>query len=206
MTVTSDTVIKDLQALSRMSKRNSLYISRLLYTVYLNGWYINAGYKNIYDYALAELSFSKSTTSEYIVVAKRFGTVVKKECTSFFSAFIDVEKFDFCKLVILAKFTDFEIHDNKITPDMSVRAIKQIYNRLKKLALNRLPDKYVTAGSIVPELPKQEALKETVVKKFSFSSSVEFSMVETSIETLLERGYTVDVIVKSPVGENFPLK
>ena len=109
-----------------------------LHWLHDNNGYVPLGYDNIYDLAKAEFDIARGTTSNYINMVDRFGE--RDELDNFTGKIIEKYLvYSSSKLIAMHDLLDSEI-DGLLKPDMSVRDIKSIVNKIfgkqKKLTGN----------------------------------------------------------------------
>lgn len=96
-------------------------IGSALWTIHHHGYYRINGFKNIADYAYERFELSKSTSNNYIRVIDRFADIAEGKV-------LDIQEnfrlFSCSQLVAMLNFPPELIE--KITPDMSVRKIKEL--------------------------------------------------------------------------------
>ncbi len=101
-----------------------LYIGFLLWECQTQKIYLERGYKNIYEYALSELGFKKSSTYNFINVCLRFSEY--SGASPSYRLSLTYSKYSYSQLVELLSLTDEKI--SSVTPDMTVKEIKQMKN------------------------------------------------------------------------------
>ncbi|MCM1468580.1 MAG: hypothetical protein NC086_10580, partial [Alistipes sp.] len=106
------------------------------------------GYSNIYDFSAETFGLSRTSVNEALNVARRFGSYVEKSV--FLEGYEEPERkytpaykldgkyssYSFSQLYYIRKLTDEQIEELGITPDCSVRAIRERINDY----MNGLPD------------------------------------------------------------------
>ncbi len=95
------------------------------------------GYLNIYDFSLETFGLSRTSVNEALNVARRFGAYIEKDV--YFEGYEEPEKkytpayklngkfinYSFSQLYYIRKLTDEQIEKLGITPECSVRAIRE---------------------------------------------------------------------------------
>lgn len=106
--------------------------------LYDNQACIPFGYDNIYDLAKSEFGIARGTTSNYINMIDRFGE--RDELENFTGNIMEKYKaYSSSKLIAMHDFLDGEI-DSLLKPEMSVREIKGIVNKVLGKSADGLPD------------------------------------------------------------------
>lgn len=106
--------------------------------LYDNQAYIPFGYNNIYDFAKFEFGIARGTTSDYINMIDRFGE--RDKLDNFTGNIMEKYKaYSSSKLIAMHDFLDSEI-DSLLKPEMSVREIKGIVNKVLGKSADGLPD------------------------------------------------------------------
>lgn len=106
-----------------------VYIGFLLWEVQEYKYYEEAGFANVYEYAEYELNFKKSSTKNFIAIAKVFGTQEytyggQLHSSQTMNLQPKYEKFNYSQLVELLAMS--EPQRAKATPDMTVKQLRQL--------------------------------------------------------------------------------
>lgn len=107
--------------------------------LYDNQAYISLGYDNIYDLAKSEFGIARGTTSDYINMIDRFGE--RDDLDNFTGNIMEKYKaYSSSKLIAMHDLLDGEIDNSILRPEMSVREIKGIVNKVFGKSANGSPD------------------------------------------------------------------
>lgn len=106
-----------------------VYIGFLLKEVRDYGYYEEAGFNNVYQYAEFELGFKKSSTKNFIAIAETFGVnkynyggrIHEQQTMSLQPKY---EQFNYSQLVELLAMS--EAKRDKATPDMTVKQLREL--------------------------------------------------------------------------------
>lgn len=106
-----------------------VYIGFLLKEVRDYGYYEEAGFNNVYQYAEFELGFKRSSTKNFIAITETFGIqeysyhgAIRKQQTM--SLQPQYEKFNYSQLVELLAMS--ETKREKASPDMTVKQLREL--------------------------------------------------------------------------------
>ncbi|MDE6607628.1 MAG: hypothetical protein K2K54_07735 [Lachnospiraceae bacterium] len=124
--------------------RSVFKIAFEVHWLYDNQAYIPLGYDNIYDLAKAEFDIARGTASDYINMIYRFGE--RDDLYNFTGKIMEkYAAYSSSKLVAMHDLTDNEI-DSLLKPEMSVREIKGIVNKVLGKSADGLPDNETDPG------------------------------------------------------------
>ena len=124
--------------------RSVFKIAFEVHWLYDNQAYIPLGYDNIYDLAKSEFDIARGTTSDYINMIDRFGE--RDDLDNFTGKIMEkYAAYSSSKLVAMHDLTDNEI-DSLLRPEMSVREIKGIVNKVLGKSADGLPDNETDPG------------------------------------------------------------
>ncbi len=155
------------------AEKSFMKVAFVVTEMYRRGYYRHYGYKNIADYALTEHGISKTTCYAFLSIVERFGKAA--EGTVFVKELQDAyREYTPSKLMLMTDLTDEQLA--KITPDMSVRQIKQYIkhlNALPEAESNGNEEKVKTTGK-EPGCPVPPPAKEIFVSSEDVSDSVSF--------------------------------
>lgn len=109
--------------------RQFVYIGFLLWEVQEYGYYLEKGYKSVFEYATQELGFKTTTTKNMIAINYNFGCrnererggIAHQRTMSLQPAY---EKFNYSQLTEMLSMS--EKQRAQVTPDMSIRKIREI--------------------------------------------------------------------------------
>ena len=118
--------------------RSVFKIAFEVHWLYDNQAYIPLGYDNIYDLAKSEFGIARGTTSDYINMVDRFGE--RDDLDNFTGNIMEKYKpYSSSKLISMHDLLDSEI-DSLLKPEMSVREIKGIVNKVLGKSVDGSPD------------------------------------------------------------------
>ena len=105
-----------------------VYIGFLLWEVQEYGYYTENGYADVYEYAEKELNFKRSSTKNFIAVAKTFGWH-KGDCSGDYTGVTmtinqDYKNFSYSQLVEMLSMS--EKQRQLVSSDMTVKEIRQL--------------------------------------------------------------------------------
>lgn len=111
-----------------------VYIGFLLWEVQEYGYYHEAGYQDVYEYAAKELGFKKSSVKNFIAISYQFGTADHRAINGAahvrtMSLQQPYEKFQYSQLCEMLSMS--EKQRELVTPDMTVKQIRQLKKELK---------------------------------------------------------------------------
>lgn len=138
--------------------RQFVYIGFLLWEVQEYGYYREKGYKDVYEYAEAELNFKKSSTKNFIAISYEFGCenglprggIAHQRTMNLQQKY---ECFKYSQLTEMLAMSPGQ--REQVTPDMTIKQIRE----LKKSTADELKeDNYIIAEySIVPEQTQESS-------------------------------------------------
>lgn len=112
-----------------------VYIGFLLWEVQEYGYYREAGYQDVYEYAAQELGFKKSSVKNFIAISYQFGCTDQRAingCAHVRTMSLQqpYEKFQYSQLCEMLSMS--EKQREQVTPDMTVKQIRDLKKELKK--------------------------------------------------------------------------
>ncbi len=186
---------------------SSIDIACRLYAIYEEKLYRYAGYKNIYDYSAGRFGFRKSTVSEFLHVVKRFGC--KMIGSSDWDINIRYRDYSISKLVIMSRMTDAELWDAHISPEDSVRTIREKMRKVlqarKRISLGDSSGIYLYYDTVAGKKGRQIEMKAAEaplqVHQQTFSAPIdtveEYLSGADKVADWLSRGWGVEIKVTS---------
>ena len=165
------------------SAKQFVYIGFLLKEVRDYKYYEEGGYEDVYAYAEFELGFKKSSTKNFIAIAKTFGIQKwtyegNKYETQSMNLQPAYEEFNYSQLVELLAMTPAQRQAAK--PEMTIRELRSIKQKEKKEAIRNTPP-----ASLAPQVNGQTSGQQKI--------QIHNGMEETKIgKPLTQVGLPVD--------------
>lgn len=137
-----------------------VYIGFLLWEVEQYKYFIAGGYKDVYDYAAQELNFKRSSTKNFIAIARTFGNKYYDQYNQIYSQLPtmnlkpEYKDFNYSQLVEMLAMSDKQ--REQVKPDMTIRQIREI----KKAAMEPEFALDPKAETIKIPLPDDDAIQD----------------------------------------------
>lgn len=158
--------------------REFVYIGFLLYEVQEYKYYEEAGFSSVYEYAEFELGFKRTSTKNFIAIAREFGTskqqyqgrAIETQTMSLQPAY---EKFNYSQLVELLAMSSTQ--REKAKPDMTIKQLRQLKKEPESQTDNGQTSDHPKNGIACTVNNRWKDLDKTDVKTLCFMTGKRFN-------------------------------
>lgn len=170
--------------------RQFVYIGFLLWEVQQYGYYKEHGFQNVYEYAAYELNLKRTTVKNLIGINEAFGSTNTKKLGNgrltiqrTMSLQPAYEKFNYSQLTEMLSMS--EPQRAKVTPDMSIRKIREIKKEKK-------PDSQTSDQE--PEFPLEPEYETTPIEVYTESQTSDRQLEYTITLDRSDMEYIIDLL------------
>lgn len=158
--------------------RTFLEIGYNLWLCRENEFYKAAGYTDVFDYALKEFGFKRSSVYNFINVCEKFSVKLDGDPTS--KVLDSYKQYSFSQLCEILNLSDKQIETVNITPSDSVRTIKE-----KKKQLNKEKIKSVSEQEYIDTFQETLPAEQITILPVTVEKKISVDFTETQAELLL---------------------
>lgn len=141
-------------------------------------FYKAGGYSDIFDYALKEFGFKRSSVYNFINVCEKFSVKLDGDPTP--NVLDSYKQFSFSQLCEILNLSDKQIETVNITPSDSVRTIKE-----KKKQLNKEKIKSVSEQEYIDTFQETLPAEQITILPVTVEKKISVDFTETQAELLL---------------------